>query len=155
MKHLIAYAWFNSRTQIGIVCYYNDVKEFKAVIGNAVGVDLDVDLQDIADWGSKFPLDAAVLAIEQQGSVNDMGAWNELKKSLNPSSEVDVPVSREDVENVASRINKVVTSEQIDKVLEIYNEVQAGEPQSTWDIIVEQCLYHPDVMGMTGKDEEE
>jgi hypothetical protein len=87
MKNIVAYAWFTARTTVGIVIYQNDMKVFKAVIGKADGLDEDLDIKDVADYGAKFSLAAAVLAIGEFGVITDRDAMKELKDSFKPKEE--------------------------------------------------------------------
>ncbi len=50
-------------------------------------------------------------------------------------------ISKEDVINVGSSINKELTEKEINWVLENYISYQNDEPESTWNLIVERMIY--------------
>lgn len=49
-------------------------------------------------------------------------------------------VTKQDVVNVANRINVSVTGEQITEVLKMYDGEADNDPTATWDLIVENCI---------------
>lgn len=53
--------WFTSmKGTIGIVVY-NNGHEIKAKICNVAGDNIDLDIKTVIDWGSTFPMDAALM----------------------------------------------------------------------------------------------
>ena len=51
-------------------------------------------------------------------------------------------INAEDVLQVANGLNMNVTIEQINQVLEMYDDEADNDPTATWDLIVENCLYN-------------
>lgn len=47
----------------------------------------------------------------------------------------------EDVKMVAVQINKTLTDEQINEVLERYDFEQKQDDEATWDLVVEKIIY--------------
>lgn len=80
-KVLVAYTWYNpggSFSIIGLALYWNGF-EFKAVIGLVQAPSIaSWDIHHIMDWGSKFGLDAAILELQQNGSIEDRTLWDKL-----------------------------------------------------------------------------
>lgn len=50
-------------------------------------------------------------------------------------------IDKEDVLNIAQSINKELTEEQVNKVLHLYQHEEECDTTSTWDLIVENCIY--------------
>ena len=50
-------------------------------------------------------------------------------------------ITREDVIEVASSINKTLTDGQIIEVLSLYDNEEENDPTATFDIIIENCIY--------------
>jgi hypothetical protein len=51
-------------------------------------------------------------------------------------------INAEDVLQVANGLNMNVTIEQINQVLEMYDDEADNDPTATWNLIVENCLYN-------------
>jgi hypothetical protein len=50
-------------------------------------------------------------------------------------------IQKEDVINVAIGINKTLTEEQINQVLEMYPTEQDRYPTDTWNLVIENSIY--------------
>jgi hypothetical protein len=46
-----------------------------------------------------------------------------------------------DVKFIAASINKTLTEEQINEVLEMYPTEQESDPTGTWNLVIENCIY--------------
>ena len=67
--------WFNS---IGIVRVEDKYEGIQYFIGYADGADEDADKQHIADWGSRFPIDAGdVLFGVKSDDTPNVHEWTE------------------------------------------------------------------------------
>jgi len=55
-------------------------------------------------------------------------------------------ISKQDIINVATSINKSVSESQINWILENYNSHQKENPQTNWSLIVENMLYQLPLM---------
>lgn len=51
-------------------------------------------------------------------------------------------ISREDVINVADRLGRTLSEEQIQEVLERYDDEAENDHTATWNLIVENCIYN-------------
>ncbi|MGZ4063938.1 MAG: hypothetical protein ACXVP0_13270 [Bacteroidia bacterium] len=68
MRRIIAVAWFNHGGHtFGIVITLNSIDEGKAWIGVVAGVDPTKDMINIAQYGSNFPLNAAIMIMKEKG----------------------------------------------------------------------------------------
>lgn len=68
MRKAVAVAWFEHVGHFfGIVITQNSQGEHKAWIGVVAGIDQTKDIINIANYGAKFPLDAARLVINYKG----------------------------------------------------------------------------------------
>lgn len=84
MKHIIGHAWFTGKNTIGIIVIFStEYGEFKSYIGNGIGKDEEEDLQEIANYGSKFPLKEALSIIKEKGNINDAPLFAKAQESLN------------------------------------------------------------------------
>ena len=52
------------------------------------------------------------------------------------------PIKKLDVIFVASSINKTLTEEQINEVINMYPVEQEMDPTATWNLVIENCIYH-------------
>ena len=50
-------------------------------------------------------------------------------------------IDTEDVLDVAQRINRELTPEQVNKVIHLFQYEEECDTTSTWDLIVENCIY--------------
>lgn len=50
-------------------------------------------------------------------------------------------ITLQDVYNVAESIGIKLNEEQVEKVLELYPEYQAREPEEIWDVVMEQVIH--------------
>ena len=50
-------------------------------------------------------------------------------------------ISATDVSHVAKSINKILTEEQINEVLELYPSEQRADPTGEWYLVVEHCIH--------------
>lgn len=50
-------------------------------------------------------------------------------------------VDNEDVLSVASELNISLTDEQVNKIVLMYPHEEECDPTSTWNLIVENCIY--------------
>lgn len=50
-------------------------------------------------------------------------------------------IDTEDVLDVAQRINKELTPEQVNKVMHLFQYEEECDTTGTWDLIVENCIY--------------
>ena len=74
-KH-VGHAWFTGRSQIAVVlCVDAVTKKQKAYIHTVVGMDEEDDIQHVMEYGMKFPVEAAALVIDQQGTWTDKPLW--------------------------------------------------------------------------------
>jgi hypothetical protein len=68
MKTVTHVCWFTHlNTCIGIIIVENAMKEKRAYIGTAIGFVEDSDMQMIAEYGSKFSLEAAEILMKDKG----------------------------------------------------------------------------------------
>lgn len=67
-RHLGA-VWFNGRKNIGIVLVQNPEGELKSYIHSVIGIDEEDDCEEIAEWGSKFPVHIAISLIKEYGNT--------------------------------------------------------------------------------------
>lgn len=68
MKEVTQIAWFNHLSStIGIIILLNEQKEERAYIGTGIGIDEYQDVVLIANYGGKFPLDAAKIIMNEKG----------------------------------------------------------------------------------------
>ena len=79
MKQLIGQAWFsNLQGNYGIVLYKDESGVFRAglslIQGNA---PLD-DIQRVMDYGCRFPIKAAIVVIEETGTIQNKILWESL-----------------------------------------------------------------------------
>jgi hypothetical protein len=51
-------------------------------------------------------------------------------------------IDKFDVHLVAERLNITLTDQQLDRVLELYEEYEDNDPTATWDLIVENIVYN-------------
>lgn len=51
-------------------------------------------------------------------------------------------IDKFDINSVAERLNITLTDQQLDKVLELYEEYEDNDPTATWDLIVENIVYN-------------
>jgi hypothetical protein len=51
-------------------------------------------------------------------------------------------ITAEDVTQVANSLGMNVTIEQVNQVLEMYDDEADNDPTATWNLIVENCLYN-------------
>jgi hypothetical protein len=51
-------------------------------------------------------------------------------------------ISETDVIVVANSIKKSLTTEQVNQVLAMYADEEESDPSATWNLIVENCIYH-------------
>ena len=65
----IGTVWFTGRETIGIVVGYNETSKRKKAFISRVGAVESLDIQNILDWGTKFPTREAVALIEKQGTI--------------------------------------------------------------------------------------
>jgi hypothetical protein len=49
-------------------------------------------------------------------------------------------INKTDVISIATAINKTLTNEQIEKVLELYPSEQENDPTGTWNLVIEHCI---------------
>ena len=69
MRKIIWVTWFTEGDNtIGIVITENEIKENRAYIGKGRGIDEPYDMEHIAYWGAKFPINAAQLLMDKQGT---------------------------------------------------------------------------------------
>jgi len=64
---LLGWVWFTSRATVGIVVCKNEVEE-KAYIAGVSGHNENADINDIMNWGAKFPLEEAISLINRSGT---------------------------------------------------------------------------------------
>lgn len=50
-------------------------------------------------------------------------------------------ITKNDVINVAKTISVTLTENQINQVLNMYNDEENNDPTGTWNLIVENCIY--------------
>jgi len=50
-------------------------------------------------------------------------------------------IEKIDVEHVAHSLNKKLTEKQINEVLEMYPAEQDNDPTTSWDLVIENCIY--------------
>lgn len=70
-------------------------------------------------------------------------------------------ITKEDVLKVANSLKIQLTEKEIDQILREYDAHAQGDPMATWDIIVEDMIYHitlherlePDRFWSDGEDE--
>ena len=69
MRKIISVAWFEHSGQtFGIVITSRDGEPLnRAYIGVVAGVDEKKDMINIANYGAKFPLEAAMIVVERRG----------------------------------------------------------------------------------------
>jgi hypothetical protein len=67
----IGHVWFNGRRVIGVVlCHDATTNTLKSWIGVGLGQDSKADLQEIQEWGNKFPPDTALILIRRHGQID-------------------------------------------------------------------------------------
>ena len=68
MRKAISVTWFNHLSyNFGIVITENSIGENKAWIGIGIGNDEIEDIIKIANYGAKFPLEAANILVKERG----------------------------------------------------------------------------------------
>lgn len=78
----IGHAWFNGRSQIGIVLAVDTITgKHKSWIHTYVGLDEEDDIKHIMEYGSKFPVKEAQTLIASHGTITDREAWKVLSNN--------------------------------------------------------------------------
>lgn len=132
---IVAYAWYNGRNVVGIVVYQNEVGEFYAAIGPGLGEDQTEDVRYIAECGNKhFPIKAAVIVIDTQGTIKDPDLYQGLKNFLNPV------ITKEEILEGAQLLGLVLEEEDLIKVKEAYTIEYQKDPALHKRLILEKAL---------------
>lgn len=75
----IGVVWFSGRSTIGIAIGFDEEEQkSKAWIASVHGENEDADIQQILDWGSKFPLAEASMLVLKLGKILDTELWDNL-----------------------------------------------------------------------------
>jgi NH3-dependent NAD+ synthetase len=53
-----------------------------------------------------------------------------------------MPISKEDVLQVARDLNVELNNVQIKEILKRYEDEQANDPTATWDLVIENLIYN-------------
>ena len=72
MKTVTHVCWFtNLNCTIGIIIVENSMKELKSYIGVAPSQNEFIDMKMIAEYGAKFPIEAAQMLMNEKGQKVD------------------------------------------------------------------------------------
>lgn len=117
-------------------------KDMVKFIDNTVYGDLETAIfrkkELVEDLKKEFGWDESIKDIaENLGIIDALEAALEIQKK-EKSEQI---ISIEDVDRVAKSINKSITLEQAEEIIELFPTAAENDPSATWDLVVENLIH--------------